>query len=516
MQACFKLLNVMPRSLSIWTYALRIGATATTIIQARDAACAGRSRLCSERAKSDNGRQGRDFSLLGSTMHILIVDDESTIRKSLRIALESMQHTVDEAASAKAALELFERAEFDLALVDLRLGQESGFNLLENFRARSPRVAVVIVTAYSSIDSAVDAMRRGAFDYLAKPFTPAQIRAVLERYERDHLLQNRLAGLEEQVSLEVPEASLSGGDHEIEAVLEQARRIAATDAPVLIRGESGTGKGVLARAIHAWSRRAAAPFVTVSSPSLNADLLESALFGHARGSFTGAVTDTEGKVAAAQGGTLFLDEIGDLPLILQPKLLRFVQEHRYERVGETRTRAADIRLITATNHDLDAAITSGRFREDLLFRLNVIEMTLPPLRQRADLLELAEYFVAFFARRLGKKLEGFSEDARSALVHYHWPGNLRELRNAIERAAIFARDSRVQANDLPGRIAQTTPLAGGGATGPIAVGLPVTLEQLEAEHIRLVLERSPTREDAARVLGIDPSTLYRKRKQLGL
>jgi NtrC-family two-component system response regulator AlgB len=449
-------------------------------------------------------------------MHILLVDDESTVRKSLRIALESMKHTVEEAASAKAALELFERAEFDLALVDLRLGQESGFNLLENFRARSPRVAVVIVTAYSSIDNAVDAMRRGAFDYLAKPFTPAQIRAVLERLERDHLLQNRLAGLEEQVNLEVPEASLACGDAQAEAILDQARRFAATDAPVLIRGESGTGKGVLARAIHAWSRRAAAPFVTVSSPSLNADLLESALFGHARGSFTGAVADTEGKVAGAQGGTLFLDEIGDLPLMLQPKLLRFVQERRYERVGETRTRTADIRLITATNHDLDAAVASGLFREDLLFRLNVIEVTLPPLRQRTDLLELAEQFLAFFARQLGKKITGFTAGARQSLLQYHWPGNLRELRNAIERAVIFASESTVHANDLPSRVALTGAHTNPGAPGAIEVGSPVTLEQLETEHIRVVLERSPTRDDAARILGIDPSTLYRKRKQLGL
>jgi NtrC-family two-component system response regulator AlgB len=449
-------------------------------------------------------------------MHILIVDDEPTIRKSLKIALESVKHTVEEAASAAEALDQVERCEFDLALVDLRLGQESGFNLLETLRGRSPHLAVVIVTAYSSIDNAVDAMRRGAFDYLAKPFTPAQVRAVLERFERDECLQNRLAGLQEQVSLEVPEASLSCGDQAVEAILEQARRFAATDAPVLIRGESGTGKGLLARAVHAWSRRAGGPFVTVSSPSLNADLLESALFGHARGSFTGAVTDTEGKVAAAQGGTLFLDEIGDLPLILQPKLLRFIHERRYERVGETRTRTADIRLITATNHDLDAAVAAGRFREDLLFRLNVIEVTLPPLRQRADRLLLAEHFLVFFARQLGKKIVGFTAEARDALLSYHWPGNLRELRNAIERAVIFANGSTVEAKDLPSRIGRTAPQPGAGNPARIGVGLPVTLQDLEAEHIRLVLERSPTREDAARILGIDPSTLYRKRKQLGL
>jgi len=449
-------------------------------------------------------------------MRILIVDDEPNIRKSLRIALESMKQTVEEAPGVAEALRRLERSRFDLALVDVRLGEESGLNLLETFAARWPRTAVVIVTAYSSIDSAVDAMKRGAFDYLPKPFTPAQIRAVLERVERDGSLQNRLAGLQEQISLEVPEASLECGDPQVEAVLEQGRRVATTDAPVLIRGESGTGKGVLARAIHAWSRRAAAPFVTVSGPSLNADLLESALFGHARGSFTGAIADTEGRVAAAEGGTLFLDEIGDLPLTLQPKLLRFLQDRRYERVGETRTRTADIRLITASNHDLDAAVASGRFRADLLFRLNVIELTLPPLRQRADRLALAEHFLAFFARQLGKKIEGFTAEARETLLQYHWPGNLRELRNAIERAVIFAAGSSVRVDDLPARIVQTDRRAVPGPSGAIEVGLAVTLEQLEAEHIRLVLERCPTREDAARILGIDPSTLYRKRKQLGL
>ncbi len=227
----------------------------------------------------------------------------------------------------------------------------------------------------------------------------------------------------------------------------------------MIRGESGTGKGVLARAIHAWSGRASGPFVTVSCPSLNAELLESELFGHARGSFTGAVTDTEGKVEAAEGGSLFLDEIGDLPLLLQPKLLRFLQERRYERVGETRTRTSDVRLIAASNRDLEDAVSAGQFREDLLFRLNVVELALPPLRARSDRMQLAEHMLAFFANQLGKKLEGFSEEARVAVVQYSWPGNLRELRNAIERAVIFAAGPNLGLGDLPSRVA-----AGGQGT----------------------------------------------------
>jgi len=449
-------------------------------------------------------------------MHILIVDDEPNIRSSLRIALESMQHTVEESAGMGQALELLERAEFDLALVDLRLGKESGFNLLDTIASRSPRLPVVIVTAYSSIETAVDAMRRGAFDYLPKPFTPAQIRAVLERLGRVQSLRNQVAGLRDQIERDVPEVSFDSHDPRLRLVLEQGRQVAATDAVVLIRGESGTGKGVFARALHGWSRRAAAPFVTVSCPSLNADLLESALFGHARGSFTGAVADTEGKVAVAEGGSLFLDEVGDLPLLLQPKLLRFLQERRYERVGETRTRTADVRLIAASNRDLEVAAAAGTFREDLLFRLNVVELTLPPLRERSGRVELAEHLLKFFSGQLGKKIEGFSAEAREALSRYPWPGNLRELRNAIERAVIFAAGRSVGLADLPERIAR----AAGGAALPgrssIEVGSPFSLEQIETEHIRLILERSPTLDDAARVLGIDPSTLYRKRKQLGL
>jgi two-component system, NtrC family, response regulator AlgB len=449
-------------------------------------------------------------------MHILIVDDEPNIRSSLRIALESMKHKVDEADGISAALDQLARSEFDLALVDVRLGKDSGFNLLDTIGTRSPRLPVVIVTAHSSIETAVDAMRRGAFDYLPKPFTPAQIRAVLERFDRVRSLRNEVTGLRDQIARDVPEVSFDAQDPKLQLVLEQGRQVAATDAVVLIRGESGTGKGVFARALHGFSRRASAPFVTISCPSLNADLLESALFGHARGSFTGAVTDTEGKVAVAEGGSLLLDEIGDLPLLLQPKLLRFLQERRYERVGETRTRTADVRLIAASNRDLEAAVAAGAFREDLLFRLNVVELTLPPLRERSGRLELAEHLLSFFSRQIGKKLEGFSAETRETLLQYAWPGNLREMRNAIERAVIFAKGPSVTLADLPERIAKNIDRSAPQGAPSIQVGRPFSLEQIETEHIRLIVEQSPTLDDAARVLGIDPSTLYRKRKQLGL
>jgi NtrC-family two-component system response regulator AlgB len=351
---------------------------------------------------------------------------------------------------------------------------------------------------------------------LPKPFTPAQVRAVLERVERFKGLNRRVAGLEEQIRSEVPEVVLDSPDPRLAAVLEQARRVAPTDATVLIRGESGTGKGVLARQIHAMSRRSAGPFVTVSCPSLSAELLESELFGHARGAFTGAVRSTLGKVAAAEGGTLFLDEVGDLPLPLQPKLLRFLQERRYERVGESQTRTASVRLIAATNRDLETEAASGRFRDDLLYRLNVVDLCLPPLRSRSDLLDLADRLLTFFSRQTGHKIEGFSPEAREALSSYPWPGNLRELRNALERAVLFVSTSQIELDDLPGRISTAAPTPRPQGASPVEVGGPVTLEELETEHIRRILIATETREEAARILGIDPSTLYRKRKQLGL
>jgi NtrC-family two-component system response regulator AlgB len=279
---------------------------------------------------------------------------------------------------------------------------------------------------------------------------------------------------------------------------------------VLLRGESGTGKGVLAKAVHARSRRAAGPFVTVHCPSLSTELLESDLFGHTKGAFTGAVRDTAGKVAAAAGGTLFLDEVGDLPLALQPKLLRLVQDRTYERVGEATVRTADVRIVAATNRDLESEVAAGRFREDLLYRLNVIEVTVPPLRdRRADLLPLAEHLLARFAARETRPAVAFTEAAREAILRHRWPGNVRELRNAIERAVLLGKGTAIDAADLPAAVTSAPPAR-------VAVGEGVPIDAVEVEHIRRVLASSPTLEDAARTLGIDPSTLYRKRKKYGL
>lgn len=421
-----------------------------------------------------------------------------------------MSHRVAEAGSASQALELLGHRQYDVAFLDLRLGDEAGLELLPALLRLAPGLAVVVITAFATIETAVEAMRRGAADYLPKPFTPDQLRFVLGRIARVRQLQSHLQELEEQVRSIVPEADLQTEEPIMRQALDVAFKAASSDATILFRGESGTGKGVLARFVHAHSSRAPGPFLTVACPSLSAELLESELFGHVRGAFTGAVRDTEGKVAAAEGGTLFLDEIGDLPLPLQPKLLRLLQEKRYERVGETRTRASDTRILAATNRDLSVEVAAGRFREDLLYRLNVIEVLAPPLRERRhDILPLAEHLLAFFARQSGKRINGFSAEAREAILRYSWPGNLRELRNAIERGVILGSGPEIGLADLPSQV-------GSPARSGIEVGGAVTLEQLEAEHVRRVLAASASLDEAAKTLGIDPSTLYRKRKRYGL
>jgi NtrC-family two-component system response regulator AlgB len=443
-------------------------------------------------------------------MNILVIDDDSSLRRTVRMSLEVLGHKAVEARDGAQALQLLGNRPFEMALLDLRLAQEQGLDLLPRLLNLAPGLQVVIVTAYATIETAVEAMRRGACDYLPKPFTPDQLRVVLDRIARMRRLQSQVEELEEQVRAVLPEVDLQTNEPEMQQALEVAFKTAATEATILIRGESGTGKGVLARAIHARSTRAGGTFVTIHCPSLSAELLESEMFGHVQGAFTGAVRDTVGKVASADGGTLFLDEIGDLPLALQPKLLRLLQEKCYERVGETQTRATNVRVIAATNRNLEAEIAAGSFREDLFYRLNVIEVTAPPLRRRsADILPLAEHLLRFFAKQNGKAIAGFAEPVREVLQHYAWPGNIRELRNAVERGVILASGPLVELNHLPAQLANTNRSVPGGAE-------VLTLDQMEAEHIRRVLATTPTIDDAAATLGIDPSTLYRKRKRYGI
>jgi NtrC-family two-component system response regulator AlgB len=444
-------------------------------------------------------------------MNILVIDDDANLRKSMRLALETMNHRVTDARGSSEAQEVLGHRLFDVALLDLRLGSEQGLELLPVLLRLAPGLPVIVVTAYATIDTAVEAMRRGAVDYLPKPFTPDQLRRVLERVAHTRRLESQVEELEQQVRAVVPEADLQTEEPAVREMLDVAFKAAASDVTILLRGESGTGKGVLARAIHARSHRAAAPFITIHCPSLSAELLESELFGHVRGAFTGAVQDTVGKITMAEGGTLFLDEIGDLPLALQPKLLRLLQDKQYERVGDTRTRVSNVRILAASNHDLASAIAAGTFREDLWYRLNVMEVSLPSLRQRPrDILPLADHLLSFFARQTGKQMTGFTEEARAALSRYAWPGNIRELRNAIERGVILAAAPQVGLADLPAQIGAALPRSA------LEIGGAFALEELEAEHIRRVLAATATMEQAATVLGIDPSTLYRKRKRYGL
>ena len=327
--------------------------------------------------------------------------------------------------------------------------QESGLDVLEEILRVAPQAAVIMVTAYASVETAVEAMRRGAFDYLPKPCTPEQVRQVLARIEKTRKLERRVAELESRPGLEGPEIELTSQSPVMQKAIEVAFKAADSEATVLLLGESGTGKSVLARAMHHRSPRRAGAFVTVSCPSLSRELLESELFGHVKGAFTGATTDTMGKVAAADGGTLFLDEIGELPLDIQAKLLRLLQEREYERVGETKPRRANVRVISATNRDLSQAVAGGKFREDLFYRLNVISLRVPPLRDRVNDVEtLALTHLRFIAGHSGKSVRAFSPAALEAMRQYTWPGNLRELRNVIERAVILSNGEAIEADDL--------------------------------------------------------------------
>ena len=440
-------------------------------------------------------------------MRVLVIDDEKNIRTTLRAFLEALGCTVAEAQSSESALEQLRRSPADLAFLDLRLGQESGLDLIPRLLEERPALELVFITAYATFETAVEAIRRGAKDYLPKPFTPAQIQTAVERHRGRRVLETRLSDLQEQVAAAVPEVELQTAAPAMQAAIDVVTRAAAHDVSVLLRGESGTGKGVLARLLHGLSPRRARPFVTVNCPTLTEELLASELFGHARGAFTGAVRDQPGRVEAAEGGTLFLDEVGELTPSLQARLLRFLQEKAFERVGENRTRIADVRMVAATNRDLDAEVKAGRFREDLLFRLNVIEVVVPPLRERtADLLRLARALLAFVGRSAGRPGCELSKEAEAALLAHPWPGNVRELRNALERAVILAPGPLIGPESLPGRIA--------ARTGP-TLGGDWTVEQIEREHILRVLERCATQDEAAKVLGLDASTLWRKRKKFG-
>jgi two-component system, NtrC family, response regulator AlgB len=442
-------------------------------------------------------------------LRVLVVDDERNIRATLAMCLEGLGCKVTQAATGEAAVEALRHAPFDLCFLDLRVGQESGLDLLPRLLSERPALDVVVITAYATYDTAVAAVKRGAADYVPKPFTPEQIRLLVTRLATRRAEAAHRSDLEARLGEAAPEVTLETTSPRMQAVLETMLRAAASEAPVLLAGENGTGKGVLARALHAASPRRARPFVTVNCPTLTGELLASELFGHAKGAFTGAVRDQPGRVEAAEGGTVFLDEIAEISPPLQAKLLRFLQDKVFERVGETRTRTADVRIVAATNRALSEEVAAGRFREDLLYRLNVVEVTVPPLRERPqDILPLARRFLAFFAAGAGRPVPELTGAAERALLAHAWPGNVRELRNVTERAVILSPARELDLAALPERLRAQV------ADVPV-LGGPFTVEAIEQEHLLRVLATAPTMEEAARILGIDASTLWRKRKKLG-
>jgi NtrC-family two-component system response regulator AlgB len=446
-----------------------------------------------------------------SRPRVLVVDDERNIRATLAVCLEGHGCRVRSAGSAEEALAALHDEVFEVAFLDLRLGDGSGLDLLPRMLAERPGLAVIVITAYATFETAVQAIRQGAVNYLPKPFTPDQIRMAVDQAARSRALEARVSRLEAALKEAMPEIALETQSPAMREALELVTRAARSDAPVLLRGESGTGKGMLARLLHDQSERREHPFVLVNCPTLSGELLASELFGHARGAFTGAVRDQPGRVEAADGGTLFLDEIGEIAPALQAKLLRFLQDREFERLGETRTRHADVRIVAATNRDLEADVAAGRFREDLLYRLAVVEITVPPLRERpGDVRPLAEHFLRFFAAGAGRPGLHFSEQALRALEAHAWPGNVRELRNAVERAVVLATSDELGPETLPARVVGAPPREAA------AEAACLTLDELERRHIERVLATAPSLDEAARTLGIDASTLWRKRKRLGL
>ena len=440
---------------------------------------------------------------------LLIVDDEKNIRRSLQTFFESCGHQVRGAADARMALEQLAASDgFDLVLTDFRMAEMNGLELLKEIKRRAPEASVILMTAYATVENAVAAMKAGASDYLSKPFSLQEVQHVVDR-----ALELKNLRAENRVLREVLEELplIDSRSPRMRALVDIARQAAVSEATIMLLGESGTGKNVLAREIHGWSPRSARHFVVVNCTTLSEELLESELFGHVRGSFTGAVKDKPGRLEAADGGTVFLDEIADLSVALQAKLLRFLQERRFERVGGAATIEVDARIIAATNRELEQEIAAGRFREDLYYRLNVITLPVPALRERSeDIPALAERFLSAAAMRNRRTGLKFSPEAEQALCRYRWPGNVRELRNAIERAVVLSRDETIKQEDLPDSIFRPQ-------TGPrLAPEASSSLEEVERDHIRRVLTDAVTLEEAADTLGISVATLWRKRKRYGI
>jgi DNA-binding NtrC family response regulator len=441
---------------------------------------------------------------------ILIAEDKSSMRHMLRQVFEENGFDVVEAADGEEAVNRIREGALDLVITDVKMPKADGMTVLKECRAALPRTPVIVMTAFGTIESAVDTMRHGAFDYIVKPFSISEIELKAQRAFEQGRLVSENEYLKEELSHQV--GQIVGHGEKMQHVYRLIRKVAIGTPPVFILGESGTGKELVAREIHRQSARAAHPFVAVNCAALSEGLLESELFGHERGAFTGALFQKKGRFELADGGTLFLDEVAELSPQLQVKLLRALQEKAFERVGGTKTITTDVRILAATNRDIRREIAERRFREDLFFRLNVVSITLPPLRERPeDISELVDHFLSKYSAAMHKPIS-LAPDVLTCLTAYSWPGNVRELENLIERLIVLADGDRVDCTDLPPEIT-------GGSPAPSASpeGLTGRIDQLEREMIRRTIEDcSYNQTRAAKVLGLKRSSLQYKLKKYGL
>lgn len=453
---------------------------------------------------------------------ILVADPDPRSQQSLEALLSERGYEFGAAADLSAALEPVQDGEVDLILADLSLPGGGGMELLEKVRTGHPETAVVLLSAFGSVQDAVKAMQLGAADFLGKPFAKDQVLLAVDRALEKSALQRENQELKTALDDRLRLDNVIGTDPRMQAIFKTVQAVADTRTTVLITGESGTGKTLLARALHQLSDRKGGPFVEVNCGALPENLLESELFGHVKGSFTGAVRDKVGKFEAAQGGTIFLDEIGTSTLAFQIKLLRVLQDRLIERVGDTKTIPVDVRIVLATNKDLEEAVRNGEFREDLFYRINVVSVEMPPLRQRPlDIQPLAEHFLGRFAREHGRNADTFTDAAIAALVQAPWPGNVRQLENVVERAVVLCHGDAIDRTDLPATMAPPNEQA---ASLPIAVaadGPPLPLKEAMIEPEKRIIEQAlawcdGNRERTAQVLGINRSTLFHKLKKLGI
>jgi two-component system response regulator AtoC len=446
---------------------------------------------------------------------ILVVDDDETIRDLLRDMLTANGHEVETAADARAAAEALKAAEFELVVTDLMLPDGDGLEVLRMARARPYEPEVLLITAYGTIDSAVEAVKAGAFDYLTKPVATQKLLLAVDRAVERRALKSEVSALRREVGERYAAEGLVAASPGMRRVMELVQMVSATDSAVLIQGESGTGKELVARSIHFRGARAARPFIAINCAALPEALLESELFGYAKGAFTGAATEKKGLFEDADGGTLLLDEIGDMPLLLQGKLLRVLQEGEIRRVGSTAVRRVDVRILASTNRSLQDLIKEGKFREDLFYRLNVIPVLIPPLRERReDIVPLCRHFLASGARKLGRQAQSLSPEALKAVLDHDWPGNVRELENVIERAVTLSSSPVISADEF--RVIFTL-----GSTAPRALSMPpageATLQGAERDAIlRALRDAEGNQTRAAEALGMGRNTLWRKMKKYGI